>query len=173
MSVARFACGRHGGAQQKSKSLDGFNPAYLEPQLSSIRILVICVFRRGRSILVARGVDEVKREAFLRPVGGAVEFGESSLEALRREVREELGAEIIDPVRLGVLENRFTYSGQPGHEIVFVYDAGFEDPDLHARPELPLNEPIWDGAARWIDLDSLPAEPLYPDGLLQLLRAAV
>ena len=141
--------------------------------MASIRVLAICVFRHRQKILVARGFDAVKGEWFLRPVGGAVEFGETAVDGLRREVREELGAEIQDPVRLGVLENCFTYSGEPGHEIVFVYDAGFEDRDLYARPELPLNEPIWDGAARWIDLDFLPDEPLYPDGLLQLLRSAV
>ena len=122
---------------------------------------------------MARGFDDTKGERFLRPVGGAVEFGETAVEALRREVREELREEIRDPVRLGVLENIFEYCGETGHEVVFVYDAAFVNGDLYSQPELELHEPIWDGAARWIDPERLPSEPLYPVGLLELLRRSV
>ena len=133
----------------------------------------MCVFRHRTRILVARGFDDIKNEAFLRPLGGAVEFGEMVVDTLRREIREELGVEIAEPVQLGVLENVFTYRGQPGHEIVFVFDAKFVDTELYAKPSLPLNEPVWDGPARWIDLvDPLPAA-LYPEGLTALLSAAV
>ena len=141
--------------------------------MSAIRHLAICVFRHRTRILVARGFDDVKNEPFLRPLGGAVEFGEMVVDALRREIREELGVEISDPVQLGVLENVFTYRGQAGHEIVFVFDAKFVDLELYAKKSLPLNEPIWDGAARWIDLvEPLPAA-LYPEGLTALLNGGL
>ena len=137
-----------------------------------IRVLAICVFRNDRRILVARGYDAAKLQYFLRPIGGEVEFGESSSDALAREVREELGLELQSATRLGVLENVFSYEGKPGHEVVFVYDARFTDPSVYVRDELPLNEDVWDGAARWIDLDALPADPIYPEGLLELLGQA-
>lgn len=137
--------------------------------MSSIRPLAICLFRHRGRILVARGFDDTKQEHFLRPLGGAVEFGERAELALRREIREELGVEITRPVRLGVLENVFTYRGRPGHEIVFVFDARFVDRRLYARPSLPLAEDIWDGPARWIDLSRPLPAPLYPEGLLALL----
>lgn len=139
--------------------------------MPSIRLLSICVFRHGSKILVARGFDDVKEEFFLRPVGGAIEFGETAELALRRELREELQIEIVNPVRLGILENFFTYCGEPGHEVVFVFDASFAEPRLYEQREIRLFEPIWDGAARWLDLDEPSAEPLYPDGLLDLLRS--
>ena len=81
--------------------------------MPSIRLLAICAFRHPNRILVGRGFDEQKKEAFFRPHGGAVEFGERAVDALRREIREELGAEIQNPVQLGVLENLFTYRARP------------------------------------------------------------
>lgn len=134
-----------------------------------IRVLAICVFRNAGRILVARGYDQAKSEYFLRPIGGEVEFGEFTEDALTREVREELGLQIRAVTRLGVLENTFSYDGTPGHEIVFVFDARFVDDQAYTRNKLPLQEEIWDGSARWVSLDALPAEPLYPDGLLDLL----
>ena len=135
-----------------------------------IRVLSLCVFRHDGRILVGRGYDVSKSEHFLRPIGGEVEFGESSEAALIREVREELGLEIQNATLLGVLENVFSYDGQPGHEVVFVYDAHFADAAAYAREEIPLNEDVWDGVARWIDLATLPDEPLYPQGVLELLH---
>ena len=140
------------------------------PPKRGIRTLAICVFRRGNHILVARGFDDVKQEWFLRPLGGEVEFGETAASALRREIKEELGHEISDPVRLGVLENRFSYRGKPAHEIVFVFDARFMDETVDIDARLPIHEPVWEGPARWVDLDDPIAEPLYPDGLTTLLK---
>lgn len=61
-----------------------------------------------------------------------VEFGETSRQAIVREVQEELSGEITDLRLLGVLENRFTFDGEDGHEIVFVYDGRFADEFMYA-----------------------------------------
>ena len=98
-----------------------------------------------------------------------MEPGESTIEAISREVQEELGKEIHNIKRLAVLENMFQYNGQPGHEIVLIFDAEFVDKTLYENPEIPINEDVWIGPARWIDLDCLPDAPLYPDGLVELL----
>ena len=135
----------------------------------SPRVISICVFRHGSRILVAEGFDEHKGEQFLRPIGGEVELGESTVETISREVREELGQEIHNVKRLAVLENLFQYNGQQGHEIVFVFDAEFIDKTLYETSEIPINEDVWIGPARWIELNRLPDAPLYPDGLVELL----
>ncbi|MEH7886085.1 NUDIX hydrolase [Bacillus sp. JJ1609] len=90
-----------------------------------IRAIAICVFRKDDSILVCEGFDEVKQDYYYRPIGGGIEYGETSANALKREVLEEIGASITNVNFLGVVENIFTYNGDLGHEIVFVYNAEF------------------------------------------------
>lgn len=87
------------------------------------KTLAICVLRRGDSILVAEGYDRVRGETFYRPLGGKVEFGEHGHQALSRELREEIGAEIINIRSIGLVENIFLYEGKPGHEIVLVSEG--------------------------------------------------
>lgn len=139
--------------------------------LPRIRLVALCVFRNQGRILVGRGYDEAKEESFLRPLGGEVEFGELAVEAVRREIDEELGLEIKDPILLGVLENRFNFNAEPGHEVVFVFDAQI-DKRVYAMPEVPILDSAWAGPAIWLDLSESPAIPLYPEGLDDILNAA-
>jgi len=137
-----------------------------------LRPLAIGVFRHRDRILVADGYDPVKQSAYCRPLGGAIEFGERAVDALAREIREELGVEIGEPRLLGVLENLFTLNGQRGHEIIFVYDARFVDKSLYARATLPFHEAGWAaGHARWFDLTKADEDKarLVPEELFALL----
>ncbi|MCB0212541.1 MAG: NUDIX domain-containing protein [Anaerolineae bacterium] len=101
-----------------------------------IRPIAICLFRHGDKILVADYPDTIKQDFFCRPLGGEIEFGEHSRDAIIREIKEELNAAITQVSLVGVLENRFIYEGWPGHEIVFVYDAQFLDKTLYQQKTL-------------------------------------
>ena len=101
-----------------------------------IRPIVICPFRNGTRILVSEAYDSSKGDFYCRPIGGGVEFGEHSRDAMLREIREELGTEVENLELVGVLENIFIYEGQQGHEVVFVYDAEFIDKSLYEKNEL-------------------------------------
>ncbi len=98
-----------------------------------IRPLVICLFRHNGKILVSEERDPTKDEIFYRPLGGGIEFGEHSTEALHRELMEEIGAEVKDLVYLGTLENIYIFDGEPGHEIVQVYDGALTDSGLYEQ----------------------------------------
>jgi ADP-ribose pyrophosphatase YjhB (NUDIX family) len=70
-----------------------------------IRPIAVCLFRHDNRILVSEGFDTVKQDYYYRPLGGGIEYGEMSSDALVREIREELDAEIENVRLLGVLEN--------------------------------------------------------------------
>ncbi len=141
-----------------------------------IRPLALCVFRREDKIFVARGYDPHKGETFYRPIGGRIEFGERGVEAVAREVREEIDAAVADLVYLGALESIFTYDGKAGHEIVLLYDGRFMDParnrDDYTVAGTDDGERLYRGGWRPLDFfRGAGAPPLYPAGLLDLLEA--
>ena len=64
--------------------------------MNQIRSVSLCVFLNKNRILVFEGYDKVKDEIFYRPLGGGIEFGETAEETVRRELREEINAEVDD-----------------------------------------------------------------------------
>lgn len=142
------------------------------PSWAWIRPLALAVFRDGPRILVEDAEAWDRRDRFYRPPGGGVEFGERGTDALRREMREEFDAEIRDVRLLGTLESIFEYHGRPGHEIVLVFEARFEDASRYEAERIVGTE---GGGIRieaiWLDVSRPLDRPLYPDGLLELLQA--
>ena len=137
------------------------------------RNIAICVFQNDGRILAAQGHDDATDEHFFRPLGGELEPGETAEEALRREIREETGLAIHEIRLLSTIDNRFTYRGERHRETVAVFDAKFADPTIYHQTSVEIHEDVWDGPAQWLRLDALPPEPLYPDGLLDLLHFTV
>lgn len=140
-----------------------------------IRPLAVCVFRHNNHILAAEGYDSVKQERFYRPIGGRIEFGERGRETIVREVAEEIGQAVAGVSYLGTLESIFTYEGQPGHEIVLVYDGQFVDKTVYDCEELKGvedHEVLFTAYWRPLRYFEQGGAPLYPDGLLELLKEA-
>lgn len=139
-----------------------------------IRALGLCLFRHGNRILVARDYDSVKQDYYCRPLGGGIKFGEKSRDAVVREIREELGGEIEDVRFLGTLENIFTLEGEPGHEIVLVFDATFVGRSLYERDVLVGHEHEIGTTflAEWKSVEELAntTTRLVPDGLASLIE---
>jgi 8-oxo-dGTP pyrophosphatase MutT (NUDIX family) len=143
--------------------------------MSQIRPIAICIFNHNGKILVFEDYDPSKSETFYRPLGGGIEFGEYSVETVRRELMEEIGAKVKDLVYLGTLENIFIFNGTPGHEIVQVYDGVLAESGLYGQSVISGHEAdvglpmkvIWKSLEEFDPGKSI----LYPDGLLELLVA--
>jgi 8-oxo-dGTP pyrophosphatase MutT (NUDIX family) len=137
-----------------------------------IRTIVIGIFRRGDQLLCCEGFDKVKKNYYYRPPGGSIEFGERAEDALKREIREELGAEIDIWLFRGSFENIFVCDGIKGHEIVLIYEAKFRDPIFYQRDEMSAVEDngevfkaVWKGRN---DFDA--DHRLVPEGIERFLN---
>ncbi len=80
--------------------------------MTGIELIARAVIRQGDRILLAHMIGETN--TFLP--GGHIESGEYADEALKRELREELGVEAMIGGFMGVLEHKFTDEYDRYHE---------------------------------------------------------
>jgi 8-oxo-dGTP pyrophosphatase MutT (NUDIX family) len=141
-----------------------------------IRQAALCLFRRGDEFLVSEIVDPAGGAVLHRPPGGGLEAGETPEQAVRREVREELGIRLTDVRFLGTIDHVWHWKGRELRERAWVFQASAaDDPRLDRGETLELLEAdgdrfqtVWRGcAAPEADLP-----PLCPPGLLELLLKA-
>jgi len=137
-----------------------------------IRVKVFCVLRRGPQLLLSFAIDPDTGARYGRLLGGGIEPGERSEDAVRREFHEEISAELTNLRRLGVVENIFTWEGQLHHEVIFVFAADFADRACYARETFVVNEAVCDGPAEWVDLRRVLSGEVtvYPHEVLPLLE---
>ena len=130
-------------------------------------IKAMAVIRRARdgALLVSESADPL----FQRPLGGHVEFGEYAVDTIHREFLEEIGQELTDVRRLGVLENIFPWRDGTEHEVVFIFAAAFADEAAYEIEEQlirddtePKDRVIWRPT-------NAVSPPLYPAGLTELI----
>ena len=141
-----------------------------------IRPITICLFQNDGRILVTPINTSGGVLLGYRPLGGGIEFGELGVDCIKREMMEELSAEITNLNFLYIIENIFTYEGEPKHEIVFVYDAQFRDKTLYAKDKLEGYEQEVDDyfKAMWMPVSYFienPHMPLFPNHLLEHIIA--
>lgn len=120
--------------------------------LLALRVALLCV-DAGR-LLVAW---DRRYPDFLALPGGAVQAGESSEAAARREWREETGLDAGGLHLAGIVENFFVWENAPAHELGFCYRI--------APAAFPVSGPVLDNPdveLRWLPLPELPANTVYP-----------
>lgn len=132
--------------------------------MKAITVKVMCVIRHEGKLLLHRGVDDANGEAFLRPFGGHVEFGETGEEAIRREIKEETGADITDVRLWEVKENLFTYHCEPAHEIIFFYEGKITDESVLSKQTFSFTDGGRTIEAGWFSKEDVEREniSIYP-----------
>lgn len=135
----------------------------------SIRPIALGISIKDNKLLVGKGFDQVKNEVFYRALGGGIDFGETSSDALKREFLEEINAHITVKDYLGVEENIFTYKGKPCHEIVFLYSI--EIPEDTYKDEYEIDDEADEYNAVWVDIDDFKSgkKIIYPEGFLKYI----
>jgi 8-oxo-dGTP pyrophosphatase MutT (NUDIX family) len=95
--------------------------------------------------------------------GRRVKAGESSLEAIERELQEELGLENQIVRLLWIVENFFTLHNENFHEISFYFALSLSPNSDLIRQESFLKEPNWE--FRWFNLEPIQRLDLRPQFL--------
>lgn len=113
-------------------------------------------------ILGTRGHDTIKNETFYRLIGGHVEMGEYTRDALAREIDEELGLTLDIGELIGWNENIFTYNGVVGHEVIALFNVTFPS-DVKPQDQYDVRD-CPGIIAEWVDRDDVEsgAVKLYP-----------
>ncbi len=142
----------------------------------SIRFRAAALFMHKGNILVHESENRNTGETWFVPPGGGVEYGESSLHALKREIKEELGWNIKDEKLIGAFESFHVINEIEEHEISFVYLAAPENSSVFNESEFRISE---DNGTRkiftWKGIPDLakPGSLLYPKGLLEKIETNI
>ena len=136
-----------------------------------IRVLALGLIKKDNRVFISQGYDPVKQKTFYRAMGGGVDFGETSLEALEREFQEEIQAKLTNISYLGCLENLFTFNGKKGHELLQVYQCDFADAKFYELESLVFAEGKRQKTALWVDIALFKSGELLlvPEPFLELL----
>ena len=126
--------------------------------MSQIRVKTFAYIRHEDRILLEEIQDDTGRVTVYRPLGGEVEFQEKAEDALQREIREELGEDIIVKRLFCVAEELYVYNGKDGHEVNFIFECEFENKDVYKQDEIVRidTEHHIRITARWLDPKNLP-----------------
>jgi ADP-ribose pyrophosphatase YjhB (NUDIX family) len=137
---------------------------------NEIRVIAVCVFRHDDKILVCEYFDQGRDTPFYRLLGGAVEFGETTQQSIKREIKEEIDKAIANLKLLTILENIFTLEGETGHEIVYIYEGHFADEAAYQRESFVVHEEGETLKASWQPLSFFnDYHRLVPEALVPLL----
>lgn len=117
-----------------------------------MKLATLCYVRRGRDVLMlhrTRKVGDVHAGKY-NGLGGKFEPGESPEQCVLREVREESGLTVADPLLRGVLTFPAFAHGEDWY--VFVFTARWTEGEVSDCPE---------GELRWVPRDRLLDLPLW------------
>ena len=105
----------------------------------------------GRILLQKRGPHARDEQGHWDITGGAIEFGETLLDAIRREVKEELCTEAQDIVYLTTYDAHREHNGQKTHWIAIVHLVRVDPASVR------IGEPHKVSELEWFTLDNLPS----------------
>ena len=110
-------------------------------------IVVVALLRRGNTLFIAKRADSKQTwPGRYELIGGHVDPGETLEDALRREVREEIGVEAT----VGQIVGAFTYESEDTFKVEICYLCELADASAE-----PVINPEDHSEGQWIDSSQL------------------
>jgi 8-oxo-dGTP pyrophosphatase MutT (NUDIX family) len=117
--------------------------------LDIIRAKVIGIALHENRLLVCEVLNDQGILKGWCPLGGGIEFGETGESALKREIVEELGCDILIAGPPMICENIFEHHEVKGHEIILAFPIKFEDTQIYSRERFQICESR--GSLHWVE----------------------
>lgn len=140
-----------------------------EDWVFSYRVAGICV--QDGKVLLQTTTGEDRSFAF---PGGHVAFGETNADALIREFREEIGADITVGDLKWVAEVFFPWGNKPCHQICLYYLVEIQNPEIPREGCFTAKEHLegrsFDLEFHWIHLEDVKNLEVYPTQTPELLQ---
>lgn len=133
---------------------------------TKIRSMVMGIVILKDKILLTEHFE--KDYPFYRCIGGGIEFFEKSMDAIKREFKEETGLDVIVEKYLGIAEALFIHKGKRGHEIIQLYKVDLNTDNV--QDEYPILDS--DVTAKWIDIADIISgkKVVYPDEVADYIK---
>ena len=117
-----------------------------------MRIATLCLLIKGNEILLAK-----KKRGFgvgkWNGTGGKVEEGEEIIDAAIRETKEEIGVDIANPEKVGVLHFRFPYKSDWDQDVHLFLAKEWQGEPKESDEMAP----------KWFKLNEIPYELMWDD----------
>lgn len=86
---------------------------------SKFNYRVAIIFEHNNRLLIQKS----EKDSFYSLMGGKVKIGESSIDALKREIKEELNYNLKDEQcnLIRIYENFFKYKNKKYHELLYIF----------------------------------------------------
>lgn len=120
---------------------------------------VSCIIFSGGKYLLHRK----KGDSFWNLIGGRTSLRESSIAAVKREIKEELGCECSIDALVHISENFFRFQDRDFHEILMIFSGTLKEPIWDERIENDI-EVKWFSDA---ELEEIDIRPEYTREIIQ------
>ncbi len=108
-------------------------------------------------------LEESKVTDFLNLPGGRVHAGESTLSAIKRELKEELGLCDVNPRLIKVTEQFFKFADKKYHELNFVYYINLSNEHELCQKNHFANLDNQDETMVWVNIKDLHNYKILPE----------